>query len=272
MGSKKLLIINPNTTESMTQSIDKIINDLQEEGSTSTTIKTYTAPSGVTSINNEDDALISARVVFEDLKSNFSEYDGILVACYSAHPLVGMLQESLPPEIHVTGIFEASISIALSLLPSTNCKREKGNHQWKFGIVSTGTFWGKALSDAVQGYLDLSNIESSGRFKGVETTGLNADELHLAPQNLVRQKMIDATVRLVKDRQTKVVCLGCAGMAGLDSIVEEALIQELGAEAAKDVHVLDGVKAGIVILEGLMRAVPKKRLAPATHSNRLNNI
>lgn len=250
----------------MTQSIDKIIADLQEEGTTSTIITTYTAPSGVTSINNEDDALISAEVVLQDLREEFNKYDGILVACYSAHPLVPVLQENLPPHIHVTGILEASISTALSLLPSRDIKSDKGLFQRKFGIVSTGTYWEKALSDAVQGYLDLSDVEASGRFKGVQTTGLNADELHSAPPDLVRRKMTEATTRLVWDREVKVVCLGCAGMAGLDSIVEETLIQELGEEAAKEVHVLDGIKAGIVVMEGLMRAVPSKKLAAGISS------
>jgi len=258
MRSKSLLIINPNTTQSMTKSIDKIVDNLQQEGTTSTSVKTYTATSGVTSINNEDDALASAKVVFEDLKDEFTKYDAILVACYSAHPLVGMLQDNLPPHIHVTGILEASISTALSLLPSRSEGSQKSNVQKKFGIVSTGTYWEKALSDAVQSYLDLADVKASGRFKGVETTGLNADELHSASPDLVRQRMIEATARLVRDREIKVVCLGCAGMAGLDSIVEEALVQELGAEPAMEVHVLDGVKAGIVVLEGLMRAVPRK--------------
>ncbi len=69
---------------------------------------------------------------------------------------------------------------------------------------------------------------------------------------------MEATKRLVKDRDVKVICLGCAGMAGLDGIVEEALVEELGEEEAKYVHVLDGVKAGLGLLEGLLRALPGK--------------
>jgi len=40
--------------------------------------------------------------------------------------------------------------------------------------------------------------------------------------------------------------------------VEEALVEELGEEEAKYIHILDGVKAGIGLLEMLLRAVPGK--------------
>jgi Asp/Glu/hydantoin racemase len=251
MAPKRILVINPNTSVSMTKSVDQLIEKLQEQGQTSTHIETYTAPKGVASINNEDDAKISSDVVFEDLKDRFSTYNGILVACYSVHPLVTTLRDTLDPTIHVTGIFEASITASLSILPATGVRS-------KFGIVSTGTYWEKALSDGVRDFLGLSEIAASNRFKGVETTGLNADELHSAPAELVRQKMIDATKRLVRDRDVKIICLGCAGMTGLDSIVETALVEELGAAEAKQVHVLDGVAAGIVALEGLVRVLPGK--------------
>jgi len=92
------------------------------------------------------------------------------------------------------------------------------------------------------------------RFKGVETTGLNAGELHTAPPEEVKAKMMAATRRLVKDGDVTAICLGCAGMAGMDAMVEEACIEELGAERAKQVRIVDGVKAGIAILEGLVRA------------------
>jgi Asp/Glu/hydantoin racemase len=258
MAPKKLLVINPNSSKSMTDSLDQLIKDLDQEITTSTQIQTYTAPSGPPSINNEDDALESAKIVLKDLEASLSDYDAYLVACYSVHPLVGMLRDKISPHIHVTGIFEASISTSLSLLP---LKYDiPSNHQWqKFGIVSTGTYWEKALSDGVKNFLDLQDLKSSGRFKGVETTGLNAIELHTAPPEVVRRKMMEATKRLVKDRDVKIVCLGCAGMAGLDGIVEEALVEELGEEDAEHVHVLDGVKAGIGALESLLRALPAKR-------------
>lgn len=203
--------------------------------------------------------MVSAKLAFADLQSAFSMYDAILVACYCVHPLVGMLRDHLPPYIHVTGIFEASISASLSLLPMEYENGAPRNPRSKFGIVSTGTYWENALSTGVKSFLDLKDLNASGRFKGVETTGLSAAELHSAPPELVRQRMMEATKRLVKDRDVMIICLGCAGMAGLDSVVEEALVEELGEKEAQYVHVLDGVKAGISALEGLLRALPAKK-------------
>jgi Asp/Glu/hydantoin racemase len=253
MTSKRILLINPNSSQSMTDGLSQLLKDMNRHGTTSTQIETYTAPSGPPSINNEDDALVTAKIVLPDLEPRLKDYDAFLVACYSVHPLVGMLRKKVAPHVHVTGIFEASISTSLSLLPLGSSSSYK-----KFGIVSTGTYWEKALSDGVRDFLEVEDVGKCRRFKGVETTGLNADELHTAPAEVVRKKMMEATKRLVRDKDVRVICLGCAGMAGLDVIVEEALVEELGNDA-KYVYVLDGVKAGLGMLESLLRALPPKK-------------
>lgn len=262
MSPKRLLVINPNTTKSFTNGIDQLVKDMQDEIPTTTDIITYTAPSGPSSINDEEDGLESAKIVLKDLTENKPDLlhscDAILVACYSVHPLIGMLQEKLP-YVHVTGIFEASISTALSLLPFTIGEFGQSNPRRTFGIVTTGTYWEKELSEGVQEYLALTELKASGRFKGVETTGLTAGDLHSQPAELVQQKLRDATKRLVKNKDVRVVCLGCAGMTGLESAIEQALIEELGQEQASQVIVLDGVRAGIAVLEGILRTVPSKK-------------
>lgn len=213
---------------------------------------TYTAPSGPGSINNEDDAAKSAEIVLEDIiKSRLiASYDGFVVACYSVHPLTAKLKSLMPYEYQapVIGIFEASISTALSLLPPL----ENGDIK-KFGIVTTGKYWEETLTHGVNDFLGINEQASCMRFKSVESTGLSAAELHTSPPEEVRSRMIDATKKLVKDLDVSVICLGCAGMAGMDTMVKEACIEELGDEA-QHVHIIDGVKAGIALVEGLVRA------------------
>ncbi|EKD15320.1 uncharacterized protein L3040_001687 [Drepanopeziza brunnea f. sp. 'multigermtubi'] len=261
MPPKRILVINPNTSKSITASLDQLIRTLTSDFPTTTQFTTYTAPSGPPSINSADDALASARIVYEDLRSRLEDYDALLVACYSLHPLVAGLQDEVAHGIHVTGIFEASITTALALLPmryeDPTLERLETRH--KFGIVSTGKVWEKELSDGLKLFLDLQSVEATGRFKGVETTGLTAAELHSAPKELVTRRMKEATRRLVKDRDIKVICLGCAGMVGLEDIVQEALVEELGEYEAGEIDILDGVKAGIALLEGLMRTLPRKK-------------
>lgn len=221
-----------------------------------TTIKTYSAPRGPHSINNEDDALESAKIVYQDL-ALVDKYDACLVACYSVHPLIGLLRDGLVGKHQpVIGIFEASISTALTLLahlPARKGDSESKMTYEKFGIVTTGKYWEKALTEGVLDYLGSADLSSCKRFKGVTSTGLNASELHTAPYEEVRMKITDAAKRLVKDGDVKVICLGCAGMAGMDALVRSACIEKLG-ESGKDIHIIDGVKAGIAVLNGLARA------------------
>ncbi len=89
---------------------------------------------------------------------------------------------------------------------------------------------------------------------GVETTGLNATELHDAPAEEVRQKMMEATKRLIRKGDVGAICLGCAGMAGMDKMVREACVDELGKEIGEGIRIVDGVKAGVGVLEALVRA------------------
>ncbi|RDI87961.1 tRNA pseudouridine(32) synthase [Venturia inaequalis] len=243
---RSILIINPNSTVSMTNGLKPLVDTL---GFTETTHTYFTAPSGPKSINNEDDAAESAIHCLPALQKDYlSKYDGFLVACYSQHPLVPKLKDE--KEIatsgkSVTGIFEASVATSLQLIHPSE----------KFGIVSTGKVWEVILTEAVEAYLGTSRGgDVSKRFAGVETTGLNATELHDMPQDEVRKRMKDATKRLVGKGDVGAVCLGCAGMAGMDEMVREACIEELGEEKGKRVRIVDGVTAGVAWLEGAVRA------------------
>jgi Asp/Glu/hydantoin racemase len=145
----------------------------------------------------------------------------------------------------VIGIFESSITLALHLL------RREGE---KFGIVTTGLVWESLLSIGVAEAFGFGSGSSMAHFAGVESTGLNATDLHDLPADEVRQRMMGATIRLL-DKGSNVICLGCAGMAGMDKIVRDACVQELGEEKGQEVRVVDGVKSGLVLLEGLLKVV-----------------
>jgi len=176
-------------------------------------------------------------------------YGGYLVACYSIHPLMSMLKAALPDYAPpIIGIFEASVSTALSLLP-----QPIANQYRKFGIVTTGKYWEKILTDGVMDYLGCDASTGSKKFKGVETTGLTAAELHTSPPQDVKKRIMDATKRLVQDGDVDVICLGCAGMAGMDDTVRAACVEKLGRERGDRIHIIDGVKGGIAVLDGLAR-------------------
>ena len=204
----------------------------------------FTAPSGVPSINNEHDAAISAEACLPALKKELPNYSAFLICCYSHHPLVSQLRRELAKidqaQKPVTGIFEASIATCLQSI----------NLDEKFGIVSTGKQWEDILGEAVTTLLG-SGAES--RYAGTETTGLNADELHSAPKAEVHRRMKEATKRVLGSGG-KAICLGCAGMAGMEEVVREACVEALGEREGGRVRVVDGVVSGVVFLEGALRA------------------
>jgi Asp/Glu/hydantoin racemase len=122
----------------------------------------------------------------------------------------------------------------------------------QFGIVSTGKVWETILSEAVVDFLGTGS-EASRRFAGVETTGLNATDLHDAPAEEVRKRMKDAVKRLLKKGRVGAICLGCAGMSGMNEMVREACVEELGETQGSRVRIVDGVQAGVAWLEGAIR-------------------
>ncbi|GAD95148.1 tubulin gamma chain [Paecilomyces variotii No. 5] len=275
-----ILIVNPNTSRHMTDALKPIVNNLNYNdihfdyftapALTSVTIEeTGRVVPGVPSINSGDDSANSALHCRPFLEPLIPKYDAFLVACYSAHPLVAMLKEDIKKlesktgstlnssrrRRYVTGIFEASVSTSLSLISSFQLlgmdDLRKVQADDTFGIVSTGSIWKAELSKAVAEMLAGPGGSSSGniaRFAGVETTGLTAVELHNTPPDEVRKRMSDATEKLIKDTSSPVtvICLGCAGMAGMEEAVRAGCIRAYGEEAGERVRIVDGVVAGVV--------------------------
>lgn len=239
-SKRSILIINPNSTASMTAGLEPLVHALNFQDHT--THAFFTAPSGPPSINNETDAATSLTHTLPALTPLLPRHDAFLVACYSPHPLVGALKRDAHVRAArkpVTGILEASVAAALQLVAPGQ----------RFGIVSTGKVWEAVLGQAVA---DL--LGAGGRFAGTETTGLMATELHDAPPEEVRRRMKEATRRLVGRGGVGAVCLGCAGMAGMGEMVREACVEELGEEEGGRVWIVDGVQAGVAWLEGALRS------------------
>lgn len=91
----------------------------------------------------------------------------------------------------------------------------------------------------------LGRERAEGCFRGVETCGLDAGELH--GHGEVEGRVRGATERLVGggEGEVGVVVLGCAGMVGMEGWVRGV--------AGEGVKVVDGVRAGVGVLQGLVR-------------------
>lgn len=219
-------------------------------------IETYTAPqSAPDSINDDEGIEASTQAVLGDTfitqklaQGGSSKYDAVLVACFSVHNLVGELAKAA--DLAVTGIFEASILTALSLLPASGLG--------KWGIVTTGQFWEKHLSDGVSEFLGQSNTttsssisasNSSSKFAGVFSTGLTAGDFHTVSPQDVEAKLKHSTRRLFASGEVRCVVMGCGGMAGLEDIIRSVAVEVYGEDKAQAVYIVDGVQAGILQLQ-----------------------
>lgn len=272
-GERKysILIINPNTSTHMTEALRPILASMNYQD---VHIEYFTAPDStvevegieiqpIASINNAEESCKSALNCWS-VRDLIGHYDAFLVACYSAHPFVGKLREDIKAfeeankttkNKYVTGIFEASITAALSLVSGFSLeqpinpaeKLHKYQQKGSFGIVTTGAAWKEELTKGVQGALGYRDDDGeSSHFAGVETTGLTAIELHTTEPEEVRRRIIEATRNLLRNSKSrvKVVCLGCAGMAGMEEAVREGCVQEYGDREGHRVRIVDGVVAG----------------------------
>lgn len=277
-----VLIINPNTSTHMTNALKPILESLDyadiyfnyftAPSSESVTLPDGRIINGVPSINSGEDSITSALHCRPFVEPLVPKYDAFLVACYSAHPLVGMLKEAITeyertssrkdstiPEYrkkYVTGIFEASVLTSLSLVSSFHLMGDANLHKAQsrdtFGIVTTGSNWRDELTRAVAEMIVNSGGGggSTARFAGVETTGLTASELHTAPAEEVSRRISDATERLIKSTSHPVsaICMGCAGMAGMEEAVRDGCIRAYGERQGRRVRIVDGVVAGAGML------------------------
>jgi allantoin racemase len=157
----------------------------------------------------------------EVVLSNIEHYDGFVIACYSDHPTIYALREVTDKP--VLGIAEASMYLACML-----------GHQ--FSIVTTNKEWEPLLWDAIRKY------GLTERCASVQSTRLSVLELESASSEEIYQRILVASKRAIEQDGAEVICLGCAGMTGMDKKLEIEL----------NVPVIDGVVSALKLIEGMV--------------------
>ncbi|KAL6236503.1 hypothetical protein BDW75DRAFT_250054 [Aspergillus navahoensis] len=217
----RILLINPNATQSMTSKCLEMVtptlpSDIQVDGFTS-------PPPAPTAIEGSLDAVLSTAAAVRAIIPIAEQYDAFLVACYSEHPLIKALREEFTAP--VVGIMEASLFAARTL-------------GGRFGVVVTSPRSAVLHTDSIRNY------GYEGFSVGVESCGLGVLGLERRGEQEVLDAMSAAARKLV-ERGADVITLGCAGMTKLKETVEEA--------AGPEIQVVDGVVAGVHHLVGLLR-------------------
>lgn len=221
MTTPSILIINPNSSKSVTENLKQILQPPSD-----ITYSFFTAPEeSPAQVDSWTTEIESASACIKALEPLLSEHDGFLVGCYGDHPLIYLLRERTSKP--VLGIFQATV--LQSLAYGTG----------KFAVVTTAKRWEEALDHGV-----LSLLGSYHNYAGTFSTGLGVLELHTAEESLVKQRIEEATQKAL-DKGARILILGCAGMSGMEEIVS--------AQAGENVRVMDAVVAGCEMIVGMVR-------------------
>lgn len=212
----RILVINPNTTQSMT---DSIAASARKFASPGTEIVALTPAYGADGIDCNFESFISAVAVLDTVATYNGDYDAIVMAGFGEHGREGVQEITTVP---VIDICEASAHAAMMVGRA-------------YSVVTT---LDRSIA-SIEDRLLLAGL--SDRCASVRSTGMSTLELDEDPQRALAAIVEQARQAVEKDR-AEVICLGCGGMAGLD----EAIADQLG------VPVVDGVAAGVRFAESLV--------------------
>ena len=213
----RILVVNVNTTESIT---DTIAQQARAVASPGTEIVGLTPYFGAESVEGNFESYLAAIAVMDRVMAYDQPFDAVIQAGYGEHGREG-LQELL--NVPVVDITEAAASTAMFL-----------GHA--YSVVTTLDRTVPLIEDRLK-LAGLYQRCASVRASGMAVLELEEDPLG-ATEAIVRQAEL-----AIRDDKAEVICLGCGGMAGLD----EQIRQRTG------VPVVDGVTAAVMVAESLVR-------------------
>lgn len=213
----RILVVNVNTTESMTETIGQTARSVAAPG---TEIVALTPLFGAESVEGNYESYLAAVAVMETVRRYSEPYDAVIQAGYGEHGREG-LQELL--DVPVVDITEAAASIA----------------QFLGRTYSVVTTLDRAVP-LIEDRLRLAGL--TDRCASVRASGVAVLDLETDPDAALQAIVIEAERAVTEDR-AEVICLGCGGMAGLTERVKERT----------GVPVVDGVAAAVTIAESLVR-------------------
>ena len=212
----RLLVINPNTTASMTRKIGEAAKAV---ASPSTEVTAVNPAHGPVSIEGFYDEAFCVPGLLEEVRKGVDEgYDGFLVACFGDPGLDACREISDAP---VIGICEAAMHVA-SLVAH------------RFTVVTTNHRSVPRIGELAHRY----GVERRCHLQAAGVTVLSLEE----PGSEAQTKVEAMARRAVQEEGAEAVLLGCAGMADLSARLSERL----------GVPCIDGVAAGTKLLEALV--------------------
>ncbi len=188
----KILIINPNSSKSMTANIQQAASKF---AAGEFEVETRSTPGAPEFIETYEDQVKSAPGMSKLLRENEGKYDAFIVACHCDPNLDTMKEISVKP---VVGIGEASMKIASML-----------GH--KFSVISTAKHSVPNKEALIHKYFLHDSLASVKAPSPDIPKCSDEEKLYLTAKSAVEVDMAE------------VIVLGCAGMAGLDKYLQGKL-------------------------------------------------
>lgn len=213
----EILLINPNTTQSITDLVLKTAKGFASKG---TKLRAVTASFGRPYIGSHESYAIAGHAALEALVKDKGGKDAVLLACFG-DPGIAALKEVA--RVPVIGMAEASILQACAL----------GR---RFSIVTGGAAWKPMLEEfvAAQGL--------SARLASVRTVAPTGADIARDPKAAL-SLLAKSCSACAREDGADVVILGGAGLAGLAPKLRGKV----------PVPLLDGLACAVAMAEGLAK-------------------
>lgn len=212
----RILVVNVNTTESMTEAIAESARSVASPG---TEIVGLTPTIGADSVEGNLESYLAAVAVMDRVLAYDEPYDAVIQAGFGEHGREG-LQEIL--DVPVVDITEAAAHVAMFL-----------GH--KYGIVTTLD----RTVPLIEERLLLAGLMD--KCASIRASGLAVLELEEGGDKVINA-IVEQARQAIEDNGAEVIVLGCGGMAGLDTAIREAT----------GVPTVDGVQAAVKLAESLV--------------------
>jgi len=211
----RILVINPNTTQAMTDEIGIVARAV---AAADTVIDCVSPESGPRSIEGYADEVLAAYNTVELVARTTGDYDGYVIACFG-DPAIAACREIA--DVPVVGIAEAAFHMA-SLVA------------YKWSIVTVLPRVKPFLEEVVH----RNGMES--KCASIRCTPLTVLEIE---EDIERTKrmMLDEARDAIENDGAEAILLGCAGLGPIDKVMQEALA----------VPVFDGTACAVKLVEGL---------------------
>lgn len=213
----RILVVNVNTTESMTETIAEGARAVASPG---TEIVGLTPFFGADSVESNFESYLAGVAVLDRVLAYDQPFDAVIQAGFGEHGREG-LQEVL--DVPVVDITDAAAHFAHFL-------------GYRYSVVTTLD----RTVPLIHERLLLGGVEQ--HCASVRSSGLSVLELEGDPEFVV-ETIAGEAQKAIKEDGAEVIVLGCGGMAGLDTRIRELT----GAPT------VDGVAAAVKIAEDLVQ-------------------